>query len=331
MPAPSPYSNSAISQARRRIQVSSDDPNIFELPRIIAVEIFREKPLAPLQRRPIAINPDNIAEIRVRDFKDALEIHLLGLDDALPRMLDRPDNARQHRRSHLQRGGVVVGRYAARVCDRQPRPKPIDASLGTHQQHPELVDSLGDFLHHQPLAILQLVIFSGEFVQAQHRGVAWVIGVVAGRTAADMIAVLDGQIIRDRDRLVMGDQKPVIRTLERRPASDAGRRSPPQQIDCGAGSEIVAASIRGEKPFIDQVLTNSPGSFGISDTCVSRSAMWMTLTPSRSARRAQSPLLVGSPPPISEPCATSISACLTKCETRPGLAPCVRTAVVPRG
>src|SRR4026208_416086 len=44
-------------------------------------------------------------------------------------------------------------------------------------------------------------------------------------------------------------------------------------------------------PSIDQVLTNSPGRFGRSLTCVSRSEIWIRVTPRSRASVAQSPRL----------------------------------------
>ena len=61
-----------------------------------------------------------------------------------------------------------------------------------------------------------------HFVQRQHRVVARMIGVVAGR-AIDRLAlvVAHRQIVGDRDRLVMGDEKAVLRLGGRRPGAHA--------------------------------------------------------------------------------------------------------------
>eukprot|EP01139_Manchomonas_bermudensis_P015062 Amastigsp_a509405_127.p3 type:complete len:133 gc:universal Amastigsp_a509405_127:682-1080(+) len=85
------------------------------------------------------------------------------------------------------------------------------------------------------------------------------------------------------------------------------------------------------KPSTDQVLTNSPGSLGTADACVSRSAMWIVLMPRRAARAAHSSRVVGVATSSSRSAAMLSSATLTKCETSPGLAPCVITAVAPPG
>src|SRR5438132_2421846 len=134
--------------------LSSDDANVSELPRILAIEVFGEQALSTVERCPIAMYPDQIPKIGPRDVDDAREIHFLGLDDALARMLERPDDAAEHRSGDLERGGVVVRRHPARLGDRQTRAEPIDAARRTHQQHAKLVGAAGYFLHHQPLAIL---------------------------------------------------------------------------------------------------------------------------------------------------------------------------------
>ena len=115
-----------------------------------------------------------------------------------------------------------------------------------------------------------------------------------------------------RNRLAVRDQEAVVGPVQRRPAAHAGRDARLRQIDRRAAAEIVAACRRAgncarampqpssagcepseTKPSTDQVLTNSLGSFGMVETCVSRSAMWMTLTPSRCASSAHSPRLAG--------------------------------------
>ncbi len=85
------------------------------------------------------------------------------------------------------------------------------------------------------------------------------------------------------------------------------------------------------KPSTDQVLTNTPGAFGFLARCVSRSAMWMPLMPVCRIRSAHSDLLDGSCALSFMSDATLSSACLTKNDTMPGLAPQHDTAVVEPG
>src|SRR5216683_6135138 len=122
---------------------SSDDANVLELPRILAVEIFGEQVLSTVERCPVTVYPDQITKIGTRDVEDAREIHFLRLDDSLARMLERPDGAGEHRRGNLQRGGVVVRRHPSSLGDRQTRAEPIDPRRRPHQQYAELVDAAG--------------------------------------------------------------------------------------------------------------------------------------------------------------------------------------------
>src|SRR3954453_13924526 len=82
------------------------------------------------------------------------------------------------------------------------------------------------------------------------------------------------------------------------------------------------------KPSTDQVLTNTPGGFGFLERCVSRSAMWMPLTPACRIKSAHSALVFGLGALSFKSAATLTSACVAKNETTPGLAPQQGTAVV---
>jgi hypothetical protein len=79
------------------------------------------------------------------------------------------------------------------------------------------------------------------------------------------------------------------------------------------------------------VLTNTFIGFGRFERWVSRSAIWMPLTPSLWASWPQPSRLFGSLNGVSVSRAMSSSACLTNHDTMPGLAPQVETAVVPPG
>src|ERR1700761_972566 len=82
------------------------------------------------------------------------------------------------------------------------------------------------------------------------------------------------------------------------------------------------------KPSTDQVLTKTSGSLGDFERCVSRSAMWMPLTPAWRIKSAHSALVFGLGALSFRSAATLSSACLTKNDTMPGLAPQQDTAVV---
>ncbi len=87
------------------------------------------------------------------------------------------------------------------------------------------------------------------------------------------------------------------------------------------------------KPSTDQVLTKTSIGFGFRARWVSRSAMWMPLTPRSRISRAQPSRSSGPGSvkawPVSR--ARSSSACLTNHDTMPGLAPQQEIAVEPPG
>ncbi len=85
------------------------------------------------------------------------------------------------------------------------------------------------------------------------------------------------------------------------------------------------------KPSTDQVLTKTFSGFGTEVRWVSRSAMWMPLTPACRIRSAHSALVFGFGALSFRSAATLSSACLTNQDTMPGLAPQQETAVVPPG
>ena len=87
------------------------------------------------------------------------------------------------------------------------------------------------------------------------------------------------------------------------------------------------------KPSTDQVFQNTFIGFGRLVRWVSRSAMWMPLTPAffislaQPSRSSCAGSLKSSPRSV----ARLTSACLTNHDTMPGLAPQQETAVVPPG
>ena len=86
------------------------------------------------------------------------------------------------------------------------------------EQHAELVDAVDDLVLVENVdGRLPLAGLAEQFVQRQHRVVARVIGVVAGRPIDHLAAVAQGEIVGDRDQLVVGDQEAVLRLGGRRP------------------------------------------------------------------------------------------------------------------
>jgi len=86
------------------------------------------------------------------------------------------------------------------------------------------------------------------------------------------------------------------------------------------------------KPSTDQVFQKTLRGFGRLVRCVSRSAMWMPLTPTRCINAAHSSRVFGCVALRRISAARLVSARFTSEETMPGLAPQQETAVgVPAG
>ena len=151
---------------------------------------------------------------------------------------------------------------------------------------------------------------AGHLVQRQHGVVARVIGVVAGRPVDDLAALAQREVVGDRDRLVVGDQEAVLGLRRRRPRAHPRAGARARQVDRRVAAEVVAVAVRpaapsracpsrarraagprSTKPSTDQVLTNTPRGLGSRARWVSRSAMWMPLTPS--ALHQPAPVLAG--------------------------------------
>ena len=157
-----------------------------------------------------------------------------------------------------------------------------------------------------------LPVGAEHLVQRQHRVVGGVIGVVAGRAIDHLLAVAHGEIVGDRDRLVVGDQEAVLRAGRRAPGTHPGVGAGLQQIDRGLAAVSCLRPLSGihfswvpqpssagcmpsdTKPSTDQVLTNTFIGFGFLERWVSRSAIWMPLTPSLCASWPQPSRLFGS-------------------------------------
>src|ERR1700688_1570040 len=88
----------------------SGHAKVLKLPRVGSVEILGKWIVATIERCPIAIRADDVAEIRRAELDDAREIHLVRLDDAAARVLDGPYDAGEDRRGDLEARRVVVRR-----------------------------------------------------------------------------------------------------------------------------------------------------------------------------------------------------------------------------
>ena len=97
-----------------------------------------------------------------------------------------------------------------------------------------------------------------QFVQRQHRVVAGVVGVMAGRAVdCRALVVAHGVIVGDRDRLVMGDEEAELPLRGWRPRAHAGVGAGLVEIDRRAAAALVEAGVGG-RPF----LVHAPAEFG---------------------------------------------------------------------
>ena len=81
------------------------------------------------------------------------------------------------------------------------------------EQHAELVDAVDDLVLVEDVPVgLALAGLAEHLVQRQHGVVAGVVGVVAGRPVDGLAGgVAHGEVVGDRDRLVVGDEEAVLR------------------------------------------------------------------------------------------------------------------------
>ena len=157
-------------------------------------------------------------------------------------ILERPHHSGEHRRSHLQAGGVLIWRDLARFVDRKLRAIPVGILFVAVEQHAEFVDPVGDLMLVENVDVfLRLAGPAEHLVQRQHRVVARVIGVVAGRPIDRFAALAQREVVGDRDRLVVRDQEAVLRLGRRRPRAHARICAGLQQIDRRAAAGLMPA------------------------------------------------------------------------------------------
>src|SRR3954452_11702714 len=80
-----------ITTPRTRSSVlTSPHQHVPKLPRVARVELFREEARTAGQRCPVSVEPFHRAEIGPLDFQQAVEVYLVGFNDAFLRVLQRP-------------------------------------------------------------------------------------------------------------------------------------------------------------------------------------------------------------------------------------------------
>ena len=126
------------------------------------------------------------------------------------------------------------------------------------EQHAELIDAVHDVgLGQDVRGLLRLPLGPGHLVQREHRVVAGVIGVVAGRPVRHLAVLAEREVVRDRDRFVVGDHKAVLRLGGRSPGSHPGAGARLGQVDGGLAAEIMMMAARRKR-----LLVRAPAQLG---------------------------------------------------------------------
>src|SRR5690606_32717220 len=68
----------------------STNKNVAELPGVVLVDVLGEQSRPAFERRPVGVVAPDRAEIGRLHLKAAAIVHLVGVDDARPRVLQRP-------------------------------------------------------------------------------------------------------------------------------------------------------------------------------------------------------------------------------------------------
>src|SRR5271169_1571606 len=76
------------------------------------------------------------------------------------------------------------------------------------------------------------------------------VSVVNRRPVLHATAVAHGEIVRNRDRLAMGDQKPMVWPFEWCPTAHPDGRTRPTEIDRGVATELMACAVRWESTLV---------------------------------------------------------------------------------
>ena len=121
---------------------------------------------------PIGFTVDHDTELRatgesraaVRYVKHALEVDVVGIDDAGTRIFHGPDHAAHHTRRDLDARRVVIRRELARCVNRNARAEPVRAAAVAHEERSELVLAVVDLIHENAPLLLPDPAFARELV-----------------------------------------------------------------------------------------------------------------------------------------------------------------------
>src|SRR5262245_15548426 len=176
-PSYSPKSKRARSRARLSSCVAaalafithhrtfpSSNAKVLELPRIGLVPLLLEQPAAVLQRRPVGIFTDDVAQIGIGEIEDAAEVDLVRIGDARRRILHSPHDATHYPRRDLEAGRVLERGELARLLDGKLGAEPVSALGMPHEERAQLVHAFVDFVHQDPVLGLRLPVLAGDLV-----------------------------------------------------------------------------------------------------------------------------------------------------------------------
>ena len=95
------------------------------------------------------------------------------------------------------------------------------------------------------MCVLPLVLsgIAEHLMHRQHGVVSRVIGVVARRPVDDHVALAHGEVVGDRDRLVVRDEEAVLRARRRAPGTHARVCAGPEQVHRGAAALVMRAGV----------------------------------------------------------------------------------------
>src|SRR5262245_34554782 len=70
---------------------ASHDAEVLELPRVGVVDVFLEEPPAVLERRPVRVLADDLAQVGIGDIEHSAVVEVIGLYHAAAGILQHPD------------------------------------------------------------------------------------------------------------------------------------------------------------------------------------------------------------------------------------------------
>ena len=149
----------------------------------------------------------------------------LGLEVAPVRVIDDPEQRREHPRRDLDCSGVVAGDEAPRFVDIELGTVPPASERMSHEQDPELVSPLHDVMIQNSLRVGCAPIPHEGFVQTGERTVAGQIGEHHGGTVdGRAVVAVPGQKLAQGDGLTVRNRDAVDRAAEGHPAPNPDPR-----------------------------------------------------------------------------------------------------------